>query len=96
MAAQRAAAPASALPSAPRPAPATKKRLSWKEQRELEGMESAIHDAEAKVEALQAKVNDPQILTDHVKLHEAYAQLGAVQAEVERLYARWAELDAIG
>jgi ATP-binding cassette subfamily F protein uup len=57
-------------------------------------MESAILDAEANVEALQARVSDPQVLADHVKSHEAFDQLAGAQHEVERLYARWAELDA--
>jgi hypothetical protein len=29
-----------------------------------------------------------------VKSHEAFDQLAGAQHEVERLYARWAELDA--
>ena len=77
-------------------APAAKKRLSWKEQRELEGMEAAIHAAEAEVETLQARTTDPAVLADHVKLHEAYEKLSAAQHHVEKLYARWAELDAKG
>jgi ATP-binding cassette subfamily F protein uup len=76
------------------PAPQAKVRLSWKEQRELEGMEEAIHAAEARVETLQARVVDPAVMVDHVKLHEAYDELARAQHEVERLYARWAELDA--
>ena len=71
-----------------------KVRLSWKEQRELEGMEETIHAAEARVETLQSRVVDPSIMVDHVKLHEAYDELAKAQQEVERLYARWAELDA--
>jgi ATP-binding cassette subfamily F protein uup len=45
------------------------------------------------VEETQAKVNDPAILSDHVKSHAAYDELANAQHEVERLYARWAELD---
>ncbi len=70
-----------------------KKRLSWNEQRELEGMETAILVAETRVEAAQAAVNNPAILADHVKSHAAYDELAKAQHEVERLYARWAELD---
>ena len=77
-----------------RPATSEKKRLTWNEQRELEGMEEAIHRAEAEVEKLQASVADPAVLADHVKIREAYERLATAQHEVERLYARWAELDA--
>ena len=79
--------------AARQPAPSGKARLSWKEQRELEGMEDSIHAAEASVETLQSRVVDPAVMVDHVKLHEAYDALAKAQEEVERLYARWAELD---
>lgn len=71
-----------------------KKRLTWNEQRELEGIENAIHTAEAQAEKLQSAANDPALLSDHVKSRTMYEQLAAAQHEVERLYARWAELDA--
>ena len=57
-------------------------------------MEDSIHAAEATVELLQTRVTDPAVMSDHVKLHEAYEKLAEAQQEVERLYARWAELDA--
>ena len=79
--------------AARQPAPSGKARLSWKEQRELEGMEDSIHAAEASVETLQSRIVDPAVMVDHVKLHEAYDALAKAQEEVERLYARWAELD---
>jgi len=75
-------------------APSAKKRLTWNEQRELEGMEAAIHAAEERVITLQAKVADPALATDHVRMHGVYDQLAAAQHDVERLYARWAELEA--
>jgi ATP-binding cassette subfamily F protein uup len=83
-------------PARPEPKPSSppaKKRLTWNEQRELEGMESAILAAETRVEALQATVSDPAVLADHVRSREAFEQLAQAQHEVERLYARWAELD---
>jgi ATP-binding cassette subfamily F protein uup len=87
--------PKKTTPTQPtRPTPATKKRLSWKEQRELEGMEGAIMEAENLVATLQQRVNDPAVLADHVRSHEAFDQLAKAQAEVERLYARWAELSS--
>ncbi len=57
-------------------------------------MEDAIHRAEAEVESRQAKVADAANLTDHIRARDAYEQLAAAQREVERLYARWAELEA--
>ncbi|MFT3788884.1 MAG: ATP-binding cassette domain-containing protein [Tepidisphaeraceae bacterium] len=78
----------------PTPSSSSKKRLTWNEQREFEGMEASIHKAEAEVETLQAKANDPAVIADHVKAREVYEALGKAQHEVERLYARWSELEA--
>jgi ATP-binding cassette subfamily F protein uup len=86
-------APASASRSE-RPADSNaKKRLSWKEQKELEGMESAILEAETRMQELEARVHEPSVAADHVKMRESYQALSEAQADVERLYARWSELD---
>jgi len=74
--------------------PSLRKRLAWSEQKELDTMEATIHDAEAKVATLHALVEDPAVIADHTKIHDAYDRLGLAQREVERLYARWAELEA--
>ncbi len=58
-------------------------------------MEAAILEAETRVETLQQTVSDPAVLADHVRSRDAFAQLAQAQTEVERLYARWSELDAI-
>ncbi len=80
--------------SNPTPAPAKKKKLTWNEQKEWDGMEAAIHAAEEKVASLQTQMNDPGVLVDHAKLRDVCDKLGAAQAEVDRLYARWSELEA--
>ena len=41
----------------------------------------------------QAAANDPAIASSANDLQERYAALHAAQADVESLYARWAELD---
>ena len=69
-------------------------RLGYLEQREWDGMEQAILDAERAVEARQAEVDDPAIASDPAALQQRYAALEAARAEVDRLYTRWAELDA--
>jgi ABC transport system ATP-binding/permease protein len=75
------------------PRPRTK-RLGYREQREWEGMEQAILDAERAVEACQREVDDPAIVSDPTALQQRYAALEAARADVDRLYARWAELEA--
>ena len=70
-------------------------KLSYKHQRELDGMEEAILLAENEAEELKAKAEDPRALDDHVLLTQAYEQLGEAQRRVEMLYARWTELEAM-
>jgi ATP-binding cassette subfamily F protein uup len=77
---------------APRaPAP---KRLGYHERREWEGMEEAILQAERALEACRHAAEDPAIAADPAALQARYAALEAARAEVDRLYARWAELEA--
>jgi ABC transport system ATP-binding/permease protein len=70
------------------------KRLGYLEQREWDGMEQAIVDAEAVVEACRRAADDPAIASDSAALQERYAALEAAQVAVDRLYARWAALEA--
>ncbi len=70
-----------------------RKGLSYKEQGEWDQIEARILESEARVAASQAAVNDPSIASSAADLQDRYAALHAAQADVERLYARWAELD---
>lgn len=70
-----------------------RKGLSYKEQGEWDQIEAKILESEARVAASQAAVNDPSIASSAADLQDRYAALHAAQADVERLYARWAELD---
>ena len=92
--ATKTAAPRSA--GAPAPAGGAKRKLSYREQKELAGMEAAILAAEAKRDELAARLADPALYAGPPA--EA-ARLGAALREageaVEALYARWAELEEI-
>jgi ATP-binding cassette subfamily F protein uup len=90
----RAAAAAPGGSAAPAPAKARPAKLTFKEQKELEGMEAAIAKAEADLAAATAAASDPKIATNHVELAAACAAMEKAQAEVDRLYARWSELEA--
>ena len=76
------------------PAPATKKRLGYIEQREFDAMEASVLAAEERLAEAQKRAEDPAVASDANALQQRYAELSAAQAEVERLYARWAELEA--
>jgi ATP-binding cassette subfamily F protein uup len=71
-----------------------KKRLSYMEQREWDQIESLIHEAESRLAKLHRDLDDPVVTSDPRRLQECYAQLEPSQAEVDRLYERWAELEA--
>ncbi|HEY7039423.1 MAG TPA: ABC-F family ATP-binding cassette domain-containing protein [Methylomirabilota bacterium] len=89
-----------ALPSSPegegKKGGEKKKRLGYLEQREWEAMERTILEAEAAVERCRQAAEDPSIASDPAALQERYAALDGARAEVDRLYARWAELEAKG
>ena len=72
------------------------RKLSFKEARELETIEATIAEAEAKVAELEISSTDPALFKGGGgKVAEILAQLEASRAEVERLFARWQELEAI-
>ena len=79
---------------APKPSTAQKKRLSFLEQREWDGMEERILAAEAVLETAQAALQAPETVSDPRRLEQCYAELNQAQAAVDSLYARWAELEA--
>jgi ABC transport system ATP-binding/permease protein len=70
-----------------------KKKLSYKESRELEGMEQRIAEAERELHDRQAALQDSAIVSDGPRLHGASLQLDEARKTVDRLYTRWAELD---
>jgi ATP-binding cassette subfamily F protein uup len=96
--AAREATPSEVTADAPRATPARErprsKRLGYLEQREWGGMEQAILDAETAMDACRRAAEDPAIASDPVALQARHAALDAARAEMDRLYARWAELEA--
>ena len=70
-----------------------KKRLSFKEQRELDSMEQNIQLAESKLLTLISETNNPLNAINSAKLNELAKEMSETQNEIERLYTRWAELD---
>ncbi len=89
-------APTPRAPAAPGPARerSRTRRLGYLEQREWDGMEQAILDAETAMEEARLAAENPAISSDPAALQERYAALDTARAEVNRLYARWAELEA--
>ncbi|HEX2834294.1 MAG TPA: ABC-F family ATP-binding cassette domain-containing protein [Thermoanaerobaculia bacterium] len=84
----------SAAAPAPKAAAPKTRRLSYLEQREFDSMEANVLAAEEQLEAAKAAAENPAIASDPAALQARYEELHAAQQEVERLYARWAELEA--
>jgi ATP-binding cassette subfamily F protein uup len=80
-------------PTAARVPPSGARRLSYLEQREWDGMEASVLDAEARVAEARERAEDPSIATDAGVLQKRLSELEELQAVVDRLYARWAALD---
>jgi ABC transport system ATP-binding/permease protein len=95
---ERATAEASKPAKSPPKATPTKpvatkpKKLSFREQQEWDGMEAAIMAAEELVATREAAVNSAA--SNHTALAEACRALEEAQATVEKLYARWSELES--
>ena len=87
------APPKANVPATVASSPARKK-LSWKEAREWEQIEDAVVAAEDALRRARAQLEEPAIVSDPAKLTAAVEVMDAAQREVDRLYARWAELDA--
>ena len=97
--AQEAAAPASArtasAPSETAPARPKARRLSYKEQRELEAIPEKIQLLEAEQLELQAAIADPALFHGNDRRGTAALQrLQSLAAEIETAYSRWHALES--
>lgn len=76
--------------------PAKLRKLSFKEQRELEGMEAQILAVEEEIARIEALFVSPDFHRTHAtQTNQLTAQLAAAKAQAMQLYARWEELEAI-
>jgi len=98
-AAEKAAATTASSTSAPSTEPlqagsSGRKKLGYKDQREYNAIEETLARAEAALRDARADAERPEHASDHAKLVALLAAVEERQAEVDRLYARWAELEA--
>jgi ATP-binding cassette subfamily F protein uup len=78
------------------PSAAKPRKLKWKEERELEAMESTILAAETEATRLEALFAEPDFFENHrADLQTQQANLDAARKRVAALYARWAELEGL-
>ena len=70
-----------------------KKKLSYMENREFEGMEARIAVAEQTVAQWREMLEDQEVLRDPKRLAECYRKMESAQSDLDALYARWVELE---
>ena len=72
------------------------RKLSFKETRELEGMEAQIHAVEAEIARIEGLFASPDFhRTYATQTNQLMADLAAAKESLTKLYARWEELEAI-
>jgi ATP-binding cassette subfamily F protein uup len=69
-----------------------KKKLSYMEQREFDGIDALVEEADERLAVAKARIEDSAVATDAAALTEALAEMEATQAEHDRLLERWVEL----
>jgi ATP-binding cassette subfamily F protein uup len=76
--------------------PVKPRKLTFKEQRELDGMEGAIASIERRVTELESLLGNPTFYAERARdVPGVTAELQAAKAETVRLYARWEELERL-
>ncbi len=91
--------PATTMPSpgsgaGPAATASGKRKLSYKDARELEGLPGRIETLETELAALSAQLADPAFYrndSDTIGAHNT--RIAQVQSELDHAYARWAELE---
>jgi ATP-binding cassette subfamily F protein uup len=71
-----------------------RRKLAYLEQREYDTIETTIAAAETALQAAVADSENPGHASDAARLIELLAVVEQRRADVDHLYARWAELEA--
>jgi ATP-binding cassette subfamily F protein uup len=83
-------------PTASTAAVSVRRKLTWQESKELEKMEQRIHDAEERVADLEKLIHAPDFYQrPHEETRMVLDALNGARAEVEQLFQRWEELEAV-
>ncbi|MBU8902479.1 MAG: ABC-F family ATP-binding cassette domain-containing protein [Victivallales bacterium] len=78
----------------PAPVPQKTKKLSYKEQRELDSMEDHVMELESEIKKVETIFADPDFFTKHSdKSTELNSKLTELKEQLEKSYARWEELE---
>jgi len=93
---ERVAKTATKQSAPPAPKSAKSRKLSFKEARELEGMEAQIQAVEAEIARIEGLFTSPDFHRTHAtQTNELNAQLAEAKENLTKLFARWEELEAL-
>jgi len=85
----------SSVVSAAATKPVSKKRLSYNDQRDWDTIEARIAECEGKIAVLDARAADPALASNAIELTRVSQEMGELHARLEKLYARWQELESM-
>ena len=78
------------------PPTAKGRKLTFKEGKELEAMESAILEVEEKIESIEAMFADPDFHRKHGnRMEELNLELASEKERLQKLFLRWEELEKL-
>lgn len=80
-------------PTSEKKSPPASKKLSYKEQKELEAMETTILICENEIQSLKNQLENPSNASDPQKSLEVYHVLAEAEVRLEKLYERWEYLE---
>ena len=72
--------------------PTTKKKLSYKEQQALKALPEKIEKTEIEIGEIQLQLADPEFFQQE-KSQDALIRLARLEADLERYYEQWSELE---
>ena len=76
--------------------PAKPRKLSFKEQHELDGMEAQIHAVEAEMARIESLFANPEFFRKYAtQVNQLTDELHAAKEKVTQLYSRWEVLEAL-
>ena len=75
---------------------AKKKKRSYNEEREFAALPEKIEGLESKITEIQTELAKPEVYTDAKRIVELQKELADLNAELEKAYERYGELDALG
>jgi ATP-binding cassette subfamily F protein uup len=80
-------------PKASTPVSDVKQKMTYKEKRFLETVETDISNLENELKKMQNLLQTPEVMSDHVRLAETARTVESLQNQIDQMYETWSSLD---